>query len=103
MLPVSVMDQSLHFLLHDTEEPVEIDCATLIRVELVDQLLHFLPRWLKTKGAQGHFELLGRDRARATSVEMVKGILDLPLLRLSQILLCLSLLLDARGSTIGCR
>ena len=81
---------------------MEVDGTTLVLIELLYKFVDFFLGWLETKSAQCDLEFFWLNCTRSTRVEQVKGVLNLLLLRLCQILFTLGLLLDTRGSSCWC-
>ena len=80
---------------------MEVYRAAFVLVELLHEFLNFFLGRFEAQCAQGHLQLLGLNRARATRVEQVESVLNLLLLRLSEVLLALRLL-AARGLSCWC-
>merc|ERR1719453_250028 len=75
---------------HHLQELFVLDGAASVIIDIGDHLLNLLFLWLESKGAHGDLQLLGIDGARAIGIKEVKGLLDLLLLLLSQLLLLLA-------------
>ena len=86
-----------HFLHHDGQELVEVNRARAVLVEVGNELRDVLLAGLEAECAQGDLELFGLDSATSAGVEEVKGVFNLLLLRLGQLLL-ISVLLFASSS-----